>query len=204
MPAAASSSSIELTPLRRDSSRYAPSVHSSDTSASTTAVFLPSSSFEATTSLQIQSGGKALISLPLPPRELTVPIFSVITSRPVYLSIRATRRSGSCRLVDAEDETGTSIARTTYWFGPGRNPRVSIGGDDDPNADIFEMIGECGFTRTVHFKSRKWGKFQWRYCGKKERQQAGENVHSLLVLEKIIDIQGAGEERTRLEKRELE
>jgi hypothetical protein len=116
----------------------------------------------------------------------------------VYLSIRPVRRSGSCRLVDAEDETETSIASTTYFFGPGRNPQIRIGRDDDVDADVFEMCGKSLLTRTVYFVSRKWGRFEWRYCQKKERGQVGENINSLLVLEKIVGAPGKREERIRV------
>jgi len=76
-----------------------------------------------------------MISLPLSTNELCIPIFACDkdgqTERPKYLSIRPSRKSGSCFLVDAKDESQTAIARTTYRFGPGRPPVVRIGKDAD-------------------------------------------------------------------------
>ena len=46
------------------------------------------------------------------------------------MSIRPERRSGSCFLVDAEDEERKKIASTKYRFGPGKPPVVRIGGDE--------------------------------------------------------------------------
>jgi hypothetical protein len=101
--------------------------------------------------------------------------------------------------VDAEDETETSIANTTYFFGPGRNPQIRIGRDDDVDADVFEMSGKSLLTRTICFVSRKWGRFEWRYCSKKERGEVGENINSLLVLEKITGVPGGPrEDRVRV------
>jgi hypothetical protein len=99
--------------------------------------------FNATTSLQIQSIGKSPISIPSPAKQLEIPIFSLESGRPVYLSIRPSRSKGSCRLVYAEHETETPIARTTYWFGLGRSPQVRVGRDDDLDADCFNVVGKA-------------------------------------------------------------
>lgn len=52
----------------------------------------------------------------LPPKDLTTPIFSLTTSRPVYLPICPKRSSGCCFLVNAEDEMEPSM-RTTSRIG---------------------------------------------------------------------------------------
>jgi hypothetical protein len=148
--------------------------------------------FNPTTFLQIQAEGKHTISLPSPPKQLEIPIFSPTTGRPVYISIRPRRHKGNCRLVLVEDSFEAAVARTTYKFGPGRNPIVRIGRDDDLEADEFEMVGMSLFTRTVGFETRKWGKFEWRYGDKRERAQyAADN---LLILEKVE----VGGERVRV------
>lgn len=162
-------------------------------SASSTAVDSQSyANFHSTTSLQIQAAGKHAISFPSPPKQLEIPIFSPATERPVYMSIRPRRCKGNCRLVLAEDSFETAVARTTYKFGPGRNPIVRIGRDDDLEAEEFEMVGKSLFHRTVGFETRKWGRFEWRYGSKVERAQfAADN---LLILEKV----GMGDERVRV------
>jgi hypothetical protein len=60
------------------------------------------------------------------------------------------------------------------------------------------MTGKNYITRTVCFESEKWGKFEWRYCGKKERNRAGENISNLLVLEKIVGISEQGDEKRQV------
>lgn len=91
-----------------------------------------------------------------------------------------------------------TIASTKYWFGPGRNPRITIGVEEDPNADTFVMNAKNYILRTICFDSAKWGRFEWRYCGRKERAQVGNNINSLLVLEKIIDVPGVGDHKVRV------
>lgn len=118
-------------------SSYAPSI------ASTTQDLLPFNTsnhpFTPTTILQIQSVGKDLISLPTSTKELCIPIFACDaegkTERPKWLSIRPKRGSGSCYLVDAEDQDKRSVARTKYRFGPGKPPVVRIGPDGDGERD---------------------------------------------------------------------
>lgn len=100
--------------------------------------------------------------------------------------------------MDAEDDLESTIARTTYWFGPGRSPQVRIGSDDDINADVFNLDGKSLLTRSVLFESRKWGKFEWRYARKNERNAEGENIHNLLVLDKILPTEGKNTRRLRV------
>jgi hypothetical protein len=80
--------------------------------------------------LQIQTPGKACLSLPTPQRPDPIPIFTLTPSgnldRPLYLSIRPTAHSGSCFLTRADDETGTPLTTTHYRFGPGRPPVVTL------------------------------------------------------------------------------
>ena len=51
------------------------------------------------------------------------------------------------------------------------------------------MIGKSLLSRTVVFESNRWGKFEWRYAGKKERKawssDGKTHVNNLLVLEKV-------------------
>jgi hypothetical protein len=158
--------------------------------ASTTLGLLPDVSFAPSSTLQIQATGKHPCSFPLPSKELTISIFSLTTGRPVYLSLRVTRRSGNCRLVLADDENEVSVATTTYWFGPGRSPVIRILNGGAAGAaergDEFELKSKNLVTRTVCFESRRYGAFEWRYAGKQARAAAGlADVNNLLVLEKI-------------------
>jgi hypothetical protein len=158
---------------------------------------LSGKTFVATSSLQIQAQGKPVCGIPLPLKEQEIPIFSITSSRPVYISIRPQRRWGNCFLVDAEDDSQTAIARTTYWFGPGRYPLVRIGKDEVEEADEFQMIGTRMFSRSVGFEC-KWGRFEWRYAGRTEKAVVGGGVHSLLVLDKVSLRREGGKERVRV------
>ncbi|KAH8593099.1 hypothetical protein B0O99DRAFT_628077 [Bisporella sp. PMI_857] len=155
----------------------------------------PTTPFLPTSTLQIQAEGKAAVGFPNPPKQLEIPIFSPETGRPVYLSVREKRKSGDCVLVDAEKEDGEEgkiLASTEFTWGPGKYPIVKIRGGVE--AEEFEIVNKSMLNRTVEFVSRVWGgKFEWRYAGKEER---GERVDCLLVLEKVVD--GDKGERIRI------
>lgn len=59
------------------------------------------------------------------------------------------------------------------------------------------MTGKNYITRTGCFESEKWGKFEWRYCGKRERGER-RNISNLLVLEKIVGVSKQGDEKIRV------
>lgn len=155
---------------------------------STTQALVSSALFIPAIILQIQALGKNPCSFPLPPKTPTIPIFSPETGRPVYLSIREKRSSGNSRLVLSENETKITIATTTYWFAPGRPPVVRIFSNTEPGEeeDGFVLRGKSLISRTVRFDSRRYGIFEWRYVGKKERAAVGmADANNLLVLEKV-------------------
>ncbi|KAL2073852.1 hypothetical protein VTL71DRAFT_11178 [Oculimacula yallundae] len=108
-------------------------------------------SFKPTLALQIQARGVGLVTLGLSKYELCIPIFAFgensMVNRPKWLSIRPSKKSGTCCLVDAEDESQTPIARTTYRWGPGRPPVVRIGADENAFAesDEDELPIDCDF-----------------------------------------------------------
>lgn len=96
-----------------------------------------SGTFQPTVHLQIETPGKPLLSLPLPPRPDPIPIFDVSDpSLPRFVSLRPTRGSGSCFLISPSHRApnGTSeeeaefvpLSTTQYRFGPGRHPRVRL------------------------------------------------------------------------------
>lgn len=109
---------------------------------------------------------------------------------------------------------GVQVASTTYTWGPGRNPVIRVGkmspliededgdvmeGQDDEDVDEFEMQGKSLLTRTITFTSSKWGTFEWRYAGRRERALADpsgkKSIHNLLVLEKVM---GKGDKEQRV------
>lgn len=59
--------------------------------------------------------------------------------------------------------------------------------EDPEEVDKFELKSKNLVTRTVCFESHRYGDFEWRYMGKKERAAAGlADANNLLVLEKLV------------------
>ncbi|OBT64735.1 hypothetical protein VE03_05853 [Pseudogymnoascus sp. 23342-1-I1] len=155
----------------------------------------PYTPFHATSSLQIQSSGLALLAFPNPPKQLTTAVFSLSSSghceRPVYLSTRAERSSGNCTLVRGEDESAAPLAETTYRWGPSA-PVVRVGGEE------MVMEKRKWVSRTVSFV---WGggRYEWRYGGRSEKRaveaERGEECHCLILLERV-EGEKKGEVRT--------
>lgn len=116
-----------------------------------------SSTSEAQTSLipanlllQVETTGKPILSLPLPPHPDPIPIYLVdpsssspgdttyLATAPKFISLRPSRSSGSCYLISGDTHSPSSpssstaatnsppLSTTTYRFGPGRPPRVRI------------------------------------------------------------------------------
>lgn len=119
--------------------------------------------FLPTLQLQIETPGKPLLSLPLPPRPDPIPIFTVPTASspvspsPSYLSLRPTRSSGSSFLISpsASDATTSDdehehehppLSTTTYRFGPGRPPtiRLFLPGTATPTSNPFLPTSDPG------------------------------------------------------------
>ncbi|KAJ9141852.1 hypothetical protein NKR23_g7603 [Pleurostoma richardsiae] len=102
--------------------------------------------FVPTVQLQVQTPGKPLLSLPLPPRPAPIPVFSVPegsngdNSPPVFVSVRPKRGSGSCFLIagGGENEAASRpvLSTTTYRFGPGKYPRVRLFSPHSRNAPV--------------------------------------------------------------------
>ncbi|KAK0639302.1 hypothetical protein B0T16DRAFT_422894 [Cercophora newfieldiana] len=110
--------------------------------------------FLPTIQLQIETPGKPILSLPLPPRPDPIPIFTIPSSSssedspltPTYLSLRPTRSSGSCFLISpssldpsSSEEEYTPLSTTTYRFGPNRPPlvRLYLPGTATPTSNPF-------------------------------------------------------------------
>jgi hypothetical protein len=108
--------------------------------------------FRPSRNFQIQTPGKALISLPTPQRPDPIPIYALSPTAtattgvtggnvtytlpeseqqeqpPLYLSIRPETCSGSCILVHGDDyNASVPLTTTTYRFGPGKPPIVVLG-----------------------------------------------------------------------------
>lgn len=171
-----------------------------------------SSAFHATIHLQVQTPGKPLFSLPMPIRPDPIPVFALApepgtgrlrTDRPLYLSLRPSRRSGSCTLVHADDPAQAPISTTTFRFGPGRPPVVRLTPDGRPDAadgesaeeqqqQQCEVVRPRVWSRATRFAVPRLGEFAWRYGSRAER--AAEGADCLLVLEELLQEEGEDDE----------
>ncbi|KAH8677411.1 hypothetical protein BX600DRAFT_430759 [Xylariales sp. PMI_506] len=187
-------------------SRLAGAATTTTTTAAAAVAFVP------TAQLQIQTEGKALISLPLSTPKSPIPVFTLspdasgrdTLDRPLYLSVRPSRGSGSCYLSHGDDETGdptAALATTTYRFGPGRPPVIKLspspadshsGGSSssaEGREEEVEIHSSKIFSRAQRFDT-SLGAFEWRYARSEERAAAGAD--SLLVMELVLDGSGGG------------
>ncbi|KFA50235.1 hypothetical protein S40293_03319 [Stachybotrys chartarum IBT 40293] len=156
------------------------------------------SSFRATTSLQIESRGMALVRLPVPPRPDPVHIYAVSPTgdlvEPVYTSLRAGRSSGNSILVRADDAEHKPLCTTTYRFGPNRPPQIRLHADhiSTPSPDLDEEISVLprGHTTRAQLIRTPLGTFSWRFADRRERKEL--SADSLLVMERITSVALAG------------
>ncbi|KAK4186575.1 hypothetical protein QBC35DRAFT_266102 [Podospora australis] len=98
---------------------------------------VPSTTFNPTTHIQIETQGKSWLSLPLPPRPVPIPVFtlnhpdeSTFTNNPSFTCYRPERSSGSCYLstnpAASVDQQVPVTSTTTYRFGPNRPPLIRM------------------------------------------------------------------------------
>lgn len=166
--------------------------HASESTITAAPRFLP------TTKLQVQTPGHGVWALPFAINNMETVIFTLDGNnkceRPKWISIRPERGKGHFYVSDAEDEMQTSLAMTTFMFGPGKDPVVRIGRNESDReifggeVEEFEMKTRWT-TRTTTFV---WNgrTYQWKYGSRAERQavmsEIGEDCHDLLVLEEVV------------------
>jgi hypothetical protein len=151
------------------------------TTAGASSITLPASvDFNPTSALQVKSPGIRAFRLPLPPKELEIPLFTP-SGHLRFVSVRESRGSGNCTLI-AVDPNGsrTEVARTVYKFGPGRSPVVTLIRDDGEHE--VEIKSKSLVSRATRFDTPT-GTYEWRYGRKKEREPV--TAKNLLILEKI-------------------
>ncbi|KAM0508572.1 hypothetical protein ACHAP6_004199 [Verticillium nonalfalfae] len=99
--------------------------------------------FTPTTTLKIINPGKPTISLPGPPAPHPIPVHDAAAppgAPAKYISLRASRRSGTATLVPGHDTSAPALATTSYRFGPRRPPTLTLHGHGhglppDPDPD---------------------------------------------------------------------
>ena len=171
-----------------------------------------STTFSPTVHLQIETSGKPWLSLPLPSKPETIPIYPADPAggahddRPRYLSVRPNRKDGSCYLIPADtdyvngsasDSEPAPLSTTTYRFGPGKPPQIrlfypgtgtassSSNGNDAAAWDSFPVTSVGMLTRAQQVRTRM-GTFEWRYGTRGERK--AEGADNLLVLDRLVKV----------------
>ncbi|KAF8535963.1 hypothetical protein BDD12DRAFT_853172 [Trichophaea hybrida] len=176
-----------------DSSSFPP-----DTKLSTSST---THTFEPTRTLTLNTKGQSWFRLPLPPRDLVTEILRDFNT-PAYTSTRLTRCSGDCVLVS--HPSGAEVAKTTYFFGPGRSrsPLITFLGDSDEDTSEthVESMGRiCGRNATFTHAGVRW---EWLYeTDVRPRISDGEAMKTnLLVLyragQKVAELVRNDETRT--------
>lgn len=160
--------------------------------------FAVATPFVPTQKLRIDAQGHACVRLPFPPKPDPIPVHDVTHSldpaSPLYVSLRAERNSGTCRLVRGDGD-GEAVCTTTYRFGPGKPPVIRMLADGPPAYEDEGPLGEevvieglGAFTRAQVLRCRM-GTFRWRYASSKERKAQDQN--SVLILEKLTSVSAA-------------
>jgi hypothetical protein len=143
----------------------------------------------------------------MPPKPVPIPILSISPEdgsssasqeEPRFTSVRPQRGSGSCYLVSGE----TVLSTTTYRFGPGKPPVVSLflpaqhhdtdgEGSQPPEPwDTFLVQSTSLVSRSQRIRNTRLGTFEWRYASRGERKVL--NANSLLVCERVVRVAVAG------------
>jgi len=165
--------------------------------------------FEPGRSLQIEASGIGLLRFPLSSSQLDIPIYDIADGSLVYTSKRSRRCSGDAILSDAQH---TDLVHTKYFFGPNRDPELSIlcpsehtpppyqpsdqGNQSHPETEKPQEVAEAGGANLVHIKT-KWltrsicftnpagFTFEWTYVSTKNKH-TGRRVN-LIVLKLAHD-----------------
>lgn len=162
----------------------------------------PHTTFTATATLQIQTLGKPCFSPPVPFRPDPIPVFDVdpinhtLPSSPRYISLRPQRSSGSSQLVSGDDH-GKVLSTTTYRWGPGKPPVISLPPPNQPFSDqeswdTFPITPVSLLSRSQIFRHPQLGTFSWRYASRSERRSLDPKARSLLILERVTGVAVVG------------
>ena len=130
--------------------------------------------FSPTRRLLINTPGICFLRLPIPPRDLEIPI-QTSHGDLVYLSKREKMYSGNCTLSHAK--LG-DVVRTEYFFGPNRDPVLYLLDEDGGGRREVKTRGRWT-SRAMEFRVLGGEALEWRYASEKLRDGGRVN---LLVL----------------------
>lgn len=174
--------------------------------------------FHPTRTFQIETQGIGMLRIPiLPPRSLPVPIRTVSSTGTIgpaiYSSIQASRTSGSCILVDAENDV--PVCMTLYAPGPVRPPKLHLilNSTDQVvtareaatvlkvkppyDAEIVPVTGDAATSRACSIRT-SLGHFRWRYGNREEKAEASGPI---MIFERIRETTMTGGKKQETRKR---
>jgi hypothetical protein len=143
------------------------------------------STFNASRTLHISAQGIAFFRFPLPSKELEIPIYNSDGSI-AYISRRASRCSGNAVL---SDPSVGDLIQSEYFFGPGRDPIISILQPEVNNKPSSVRISSPWFTRATSFSTPDGYELEWIYGKRKDSNNQREN---LMVLRLKVSGSGKG------------
>jgi len=165
------------------------STESALSDATTLKPFEDDPSFQPSHVFRLDAQGVGLLRLPLPPRQLEIPIYGADGSL-VYMSRRSKRCSGDCVL--SHPQLGDLLS-TTFYFGPSRDPVIRFLQSTDgyqegyhndkkhPDATSVAVSGRWS-SRTTSFTTPDGRAFKWSYA--KRRDSNGRRVNLIILRRK--------------------
>ncbi|RAO73435.1 uncharacterized protein BHQ10_009447 [Talaromyces amestolkiae] len=146
----------------------------------------PAYYFYSSRVLLISAQGIGLFRFPSPYKELEIPIYNSNGSI-AYISRRESRHSGNAILSDPE--VGDLI-HSEYFFGPGRDPIISIletGGKSEPSRT---KISSKWFSRTTTFLTPDGHELEWSYGKRIDSHNQSENLIILRLKSSSLEKHG--------------
>ncbi|GIJ86878.1 hypothetical protein Asppvi_005776 [Aspergillus pseudoviridinutans] len=129
-------------------------------------------SFRPSRTLCIAAQGIAAFRLPLPSRELEIPIYDSADGTLAYVSTRQSTCSGNAILSDPKRG---DLVRTDYFFGPGRDPVISmIEGSKSKSLPV--RVSSRWTSRATSFKTPDGWELEWNYTKRKDSNGQKENL----------------------------
>lgn len=135
----------------------------------------PAYNFYSSRALHISAQGIGLFRFPSPSKELEIPIYNSNGSI-AYISRRESRRSGNAILSDPD--VGDLI-QSEYFFGPGRDPIISILEAGRKSESSSTKISSKWFSRTTTFFTPDGHELEWSYGKRIDSHNQRENVITL-------------------------
>jgi hypothetical protein len=129
-------------------------------------------SFRPSRTLHIAARGIRAIRLPLPSRELEIPIYDSADGSIAYVSTRSSTCSGNAILSDPKRG---DLVRTEYFMGPGRDPVISMA-EGSKSESSLTTVSSRWTSRATSFTTPDGRELEWVYSQRKDANGQKENV----------------------------